>query len=72
YSTADLKHIVLKAKKINVKFIMTTEKDYMRIYQSLPWSVDLVVVGVKIEFEETTAFQKFLKSKLQDIENLKK
>lgn len=72
YSNDDLKQIVLKAKKINVKYIMTTEKDYMRIYQSLPWFVDLVVVGVKIVFEEAAAFQKFLKSKLPDIVNLKK
>lgn len=72
YSNADLDHIAIRAKKLNVDYIMTTEKDYMRIYKNLPWKIDLVVVGVKIAFEDDSAFQKFIKNNLDDVQNSKK
>jgi len=71
YSNTDLENIVSKAKTLKVEYIITTEKDYMRIYQSLPWPVDLIVVGVKISFEDDIAFQIFIKNKLEAIKKKK-
>jgi len=69
YSNTNLENIVSKAKTLQAEYILTTEKDYVRIYKSLPWPVDLIVVGVKIGFEDEKAFQAFIKNKLENNEN---
>jgi len=69
YTKNDVDRILLKSKKLNVDYIVTTEKDYMRVYHRLPWPNDLIVVGVKISFEDEGLFQKFIKSKLDSIES---
>jgi len=68
YTNDELEHIALKAQQLKVDYIITTEKDYVRMYQHLPWPVDLVVVGVKISFEDEKAFQTFIKNKLINID----
>lgn len=69
YSKKDLDHIVLKANQLNIDSVITTEKDYMRIYRHLPLPINLFVVGVKITFEDETAFRAFIKEKLESIRN---
>jgi tetraacyldisaccharide 4'-kinase len=68
YSKEDLEHIVEKAQRLKLKYMITTEKDYMRMYQYSPWPIDLVVIGVKISFEDEKAFQTYMKNELKSIE----
>jgi tetraacyldisaccharide 4'-kinase len=67
YSASDAERIGSEAKRLKADYIITTEKDYARIYKYLPWPVDLVVVGVKIEFEDEEKFQAFIKKSLMNI-----
>jgi len=50
YSAHDLKRIVAKAAKANVRCLVTTEKDLVRIPPENPFNLDLVVVGLRVSF----------------------
>lgn len=65
YSDAELRDILQSAKKMNADFLVTTEKDYVRIARGISWSPDLVVMSIKISFgEDAEAFMEFLSSLL--------
>ena len=65
YTEADLKTIIKKAADTEAEFILTTEKDYVRILSRTSWPVELVVVGIEISFkDDETAFIDFIKTRL--------
>lgn len=67
YSNRELNGIVKSAMDLSVAFILTTEKDYMRIIHKIKWPIDLVVIGVEISFEENDyTFKSFIKSRIEE------
>jgi len=71
YRDPDLEGIKRRAEEAGAEFIVTTEKDSVRIPESPAWPVDLVVVGLEIEFEAdgagAVAFDDFLAVQLKSI-----
>ncbi len=67
YSDDDFYKILRSVRDANTDFILTTEKDYVRIAHRITWPVDLVVIGIKIFFgDDDAAFSAFIKSRLTD------
>ena len=68
YTDRDLDMILQSAKESNADFIITTEKDYARIANRIAWPIDLVVVGIKISFENyDNEFNLFIKNRLKKL-----
>jgi len=65
YSARDLKQIVSAAVKANARYLVTTEKDLVRIPPENPFNLDLIVVGVQISFGSGEKdFNTFLRDRL--------
>ena len=65
YSDNDLRRMFRLAKKTNVEFLITTEKDYARIANRVDWPIDLVVIGIEISFlSNPEVFADFIKAAL--------
>ena len=68
YSDRDLAAIEKAAQQASARYMVTTEKDYMRIAHRKTWPLDLIVVGVRISFgEDEERFLSFLENKIRDI-----
>ncbi|UCD91075.1 MAG: tetraacyldisaccharide 4'-kinase [Desulfobacterales bacterium] len=73
YSDKELDTLSNSAMDRSVDFIMTTEKDYIRIVHKIEWPIDLVVVGIKISFKNNDhTFDTFLDHQLSDVIKQKK
>jgi tetraacyldisaccharide 4'-kinase len=65
YTTADLNSIQLKSEDINARYLITTEKDLVRLTPQNPFPLTLIVVGVKVSFgDQQGKFMSFLKNQL--------
>jgi len=65
YLEKDFNKISRISKKSDAKYLLTTQKDYMRIYNKVKWPVDLVVIGVEISFgKDEPGFISFIKNYL--------
>ena len=64
YSDKELEAISRTAIENKVDFILTTDKDYVKIACRISWPVDLVVIGVKISFQDPLVFNNFIKKRL--------
>lgn len=71
YSDQDLEKIVNSAKQSDADAFVTTEKDYVKIALRINWPMDLIVIGIKIGFEEDDAFVNFIKSQLGGLKKKK-
>jgi len=70
YTDRDLNMILQSAKKFDTDFIITTEKDYAKIANKIAWPIDIVVVGIKISFENyDNEFNLFIKNRLKGLGN---
>lgn len=68
YTEMDLQTIIQTSINAQVEFILTTEKDYVRIPGKTSWPVELVVVGIELSFEnDENAFIDFIKNRLKEI-----
>jgi tetraacyldisaccharide 4'-kinase len=64
YSDGDLARICRRAEKLDADFIVTTEKDYVKIKNAAGWPADLVVMGIDISFgDDKERFHAFLEKK---------
>jgi tetraacyldisaccharide 4'-kinase len=66
YTQEDIKRIVTAAVQNKSDCMVTTEKDYFRIHGALDFPLDLVVIGVKIQFKDDT-FDHFIKRRLLNV-----
>jgi tetraacyldisaccharide 4'-kinase len=67
YCPEDIDYLLNEIKKTGAGMLITTDKDYARIHGKIHWPVDLVVIGIKISFnDQTDAFRIFLKKRLAD------
>ena len=61
YLNKDIQNIFRIAKSLDVEYIITTEKDFVKIDDSIKWPIDLVVIGINISFkDDEDKFKKFL------------
>ena len=65
YMETDFRLIAGKAKKCSAAFLVTTEKDYVKIADKIQSPVDIVVVGIRISFkQDALKFSEFIKDKV--------
>ena len=68
YTKTDLQTIMQSSINAQAEFILTTEKDYVRISGKTSWPVELVVVGIELSLgEDENAFVDFIKNRLEGI-----
>ncbi len=68
YSNDDLNNLLQLLNKLKVDFVLTTEKDYVKIANRVTWPVDLVVIGINISLGNyDNAFDNFLKNRLDEL-----
>ncbi|MBU4318178.1 MAG: tetraacyldisaccharide 4'-kinase [Proteobacteria bacterium] len=65
YSKEDLQTLIGNASRSRVEYLVTTEKDYVKLPDDMAWHVALVVVGVKLSMgSEEKDFELFLMNQL--------
>ncbi|MEA3279981.1 MAG: tetraacyldisaccharide 4'-kinase [Thermodesulfobacteriota bacterium] len=66
YSDIDLNRIYKSYLESKADFLLTTEKDYVRIAHRITWPIDLVVVNIEVSFgNDDEAFNAFIKKGLR-------
>lgn len=72
FSPEELDTIFCNAEKVGAELLVTTEKDFMRMDNTVSWPLDLMVIGVRISFEKgVTLFESLINRKLKEISVLK-
>ena len=67
YKTNEITEIIKKSKKLKADILVTTQKDYARLNKNIYWDIDLVVIGIKIDFiKHKEKFKVFLKKKIME------
>jgi tetraacyldisaccharide 4'-kinase len=70
YSRDDVEQICRRARDAGADLIMTTEKDHARLAHISSWPLDLVVVGVRISFDDGEGdFRNFIQQQLAGAAN---
>jgi len=68
YTEMDLQTIIQSSINAQAEFVLTTEKDYVRISGKTSWPVELVVVGIELFLGDyESPFVDFIKTRLQEI-----
>ncbi len=66
YTPADLSDLSAAASASGAGAVATTEKDYARMDRRFPWPLDLLIIGVEMDFgADEPAFHRFLKSRME-------
>ncbi len=65
YKDCDIEMINTAAEKSGADIIMTTQKDWTRLKHGIKWSAPVVVMGIRIQFEEPERFRSFIQEKLE-------
>ncbi len=65
YKNADILMINTSAKTVGADVILTTEKDWAKLGPGIKWALDLIVIGIQIEFEDPQQFECLLNSRLK-------
>lgn len=68
YKKSDILMINKSAATVCADVIMTTEKDWAKLDQDTNWILDLIVMGIQIEFEDSQVFESLLNSRLKNNE----
>ncbi len=66
YNRSDFEKINNMAKQLKAQFILTTEKDYVKMDNDFEWFSPVIVIGIQIEFEKPEAFKRFIESRLNE------
>ncbi len=68
YTEKDFRLIAGKAQKCSADFLVTTEKDYVKIDGKIQSSIDIIVVGIRVAFkQDEIKFSEFIKDKISNI-----
>lgn len=68
YTETDFRLITGKAEKCSAAFVVTTEKDYVKIAGKIQSPIDIVVIGIRISFKQDgMKFSEFIKDKVAHI-----
>ena len=68
YKESDILRIRRTAQKSGAGMILTTEKDWAKLDQEIDWPLDVIVVGIRIEFETPEKMESLLQSRLKNNE----
>ncbi len=60
YNEPDFKRILAQAKALNLDFILTTQKDWVKLNPAWFRDVTVVVMGVRLRFTHPQDFEKFI------------
>jgi tetraacyldisaccharide 4'-kinase len=66
YCDDDVNRISQSAKNLNAELVMTTEKDFARMGGKFNFPVDLIVVGIAVNFKDDNSFKSFIIGKLKE------
>ena len=67
YSKKDFRIILDQAQKCSAEFLVTTEKDYVKIAGNIISAMDIVVMGIKVSFKEDEAkFAAFIRDRMHN------
>jgi tetraacyldisaccharide 4'-kinase len=65
YTDNDLKTIDAKAKNAGAKYLVTTEKDYVKICNQIHWSFPLFALGIQLSFgNDTNQFESTIQNQV--------
>jgi tetraacyldisaccharide 4'-kinase len=68
YRPADMQRITAGARDSNSECLVTTDKDFVRLPQTMRLPMPLLVLGIQIEFnDDANAFHRFLEQQLERI-----
>lgn len=68
YFPSDMQRITTAARASNSEWLVTTDKDFVRLPQTMRLPMPLLVLGVRIEFnDDAGAFHRFLEQQLERI-----
>lgn len=68
YRPADMQRITAAARASNSECLVTTDKDFVRLPQTMRLPMPLLVLGIRIAFnDDADAFQRFIKQQLERI-----
>lgn len=68
YGPADMQRIMAAARASNSECLVTTDKDFVRLPQTVRLPMPLLVLGIRIEFnDDANAFQRFIAQQLERI-----
>lgn len=65
YTSADWRRVFKRAEALSVDYVVTTQKDYARIQGGLKRPVDMVVIGIQMDFgDDREALTNYIKENL--------
>ena len=64
YKEVDILMINKAVRNMHSDFILTTQKDWVKLNSNIEWATDLLVIGIDICFQQPETFQSFLNEKL--------
>jgi len=64
YKNSDIQMIQNKTSSLKADMIVTTEKDWVKIGHDIEWNVDIAVIGININFQNSLEFESFLRSQI--------
>ena len=68
YSKKDFRIILDHAKKCSAEFLVTTEKDYVKIAGKIISPIDIIVIGINVSFKEDgTKFATFVRDRMAQL-----
>jgi tetraacyldisaccharide 4'-kinase len=60
YKEPDFTRIVARAKALNVDFILTTQKDWVKVNPAYFRDVTVAVIGIRLRFSDPGRLEKFV------------
>jgi tetraacyldisaccharide 4'-kinase len=68
YRPADMQRLMAAARASDSDCLVTTDKDFVRLPQTMRLPMPLIVLGIRIEFnDDANAFQHFIEQQLERI-----
>lgn len=64
YKKSDFKQIQRQADRAGAEWILTTEKDWVKVDGVFEWHTDLAAVGIQMTVDDMGAFSRFIASRL--------
>ena len=65
YSESDFQMISIQAKQCGADYLLTTEKDYVKIAGKMSPPIDMIVLGIKVSFmQDEEKFSLFIKDRM--------
>ena len=65
YNDNDLKKIDTNSKNAGARYLLTTEKDYVKIYKQIQWTLPLFALGIQLSFgNDTKRFESTIQARV--------